>query len=57
MSTLIEIKRIWSTPTSLKRKVDCACSRANIPPAPTDGDSYFLTYNGENNTYVWISLS
>lgn len=56
MSTLTEIKRIWSTLTSLKRKVDCVCSRPNIPPAPTDGNTYFLTYNGETNIYQWISL-
>lgn len=56
MSTLTEIKRIWSTLTSLKRKVDCACSRPNIPQPPTTGTAYFLQYNVATNTYSWENV-
>lgn len=51
MSTLTEIKRIWSTLTSLKRKVDCACSKPTVPPLPTTNGSYVLTVT--NDTYTW----
>lgn len=55
MSTLIEIKRIWSTIASLRRRVDCACSRPNIPQPPTTGGPYFLQYNPSTDTYIWAT--
>lgn len=51
MSTFTEIKRIWSTLTSLKRRVDCACSKPTVPPLPTTNGSYVLTVT--NGVYIW----
>lgn len=51
MSTLTEIKNIWRTLTSLKRRIDCVCSRPNLPELPTADGSYVLTIT--NGVYTW----
>lgn len=51
MSTITEIKNIWSTLTTLKRRVDCACSKPTVPPLPTANGSYLL--NVVDGVYTW----
>ena len=56
MSTYTELKSIWTAITNLKRRIDCACSRPNIPQPPTSGGPYYLTYTPSTNTYSWEAV-
>lgn len=53
MSTITEIKNIWSTLTTLKRRIDCACSKPTVPPLPTVNGNYVLTVT--DGVYTWTT--
>lgn len=54
MSTIAEIKRIWSVLKDLKRKVNCACSKPTVPPLPTEDGAYYL--NIQNGVATWEAI-
>ena len=51
MSTFTELRNIWRAITNLRRKVDCVCSRPNLPDLPTANGSYVLTVT--DGVYTW----